>query len=329
MRRLGVMVLAGVCLIAAAATAAASDDYPSRVVKIIVPYGPGGATDIVARVLGEELHQSLGQPVVVENRPGAYGVIAIESMSRAKPDGYTLMIGNVSTNVITPLLFASKFTIKYDRDVVAVSRLVDVPAFFAATTRDFPPKTFAEFIAYARQNPDKVRYGSVGVGSYPHFDTALLAKKAGLDLVHIPNKSGASGVMNDMIRGDIHVSFINVASSGPMVQGGLLRPLAVVNDARLPDYPEVPTMAEVGYAGVGTLAWQGLFAPAGMPKEILDKLHRAVIAALKTPAVATAFEKQNFRVVPNASIGEAKDWLADELASWRRITEEVKIEIVE
>jgi tripartite-type tricarboxylate transporter receptor subunit TctC len=328
MKRLASMVLSAL-LLAVAGVADAQDSYPSRTVKVIVPYAPGGATDIVARVLGEELHQSLGQPFVIENKPGAYGIIAIEAMSRSRPDGYTLMVGNVSTNAITPLLFPQKFSIKYDRDVVAVSRVVDVPAFVAATLVDFPPKSFAEFIAYARANPGKIRYGTVGAGSYPHFDMALLAHKAGLDMIHIPNKSGASGIINDMLRGDVQVSFINVASSGPMVQAGQLRPLAVVNDRRLPEYPEVPTMAEVGYPGVGTLAWNALFAPAGTPREVLEKLHRAVVAASKTEAVTTAFAKQNFRLVPNASVDEASVWLSGEIASWKKINEEVKIEVAE
>lgn len=328
MRQLGTMV-ASVLLFAIGGAANAQDGYPSRVVKIIVPYAPGGATDIVARVLGEELHQSLGQPFVIENKPGAYGIIAIEAMSRSRPDGHTLMIGNVSTNAITPLLFRQKFSINYERDVVAVSRVVDVPAFVAATMTDFPPRTFAEFITYARANPGTVRYGTVGAGSYPHFDMALLAHKAGLDMIHIPNKSGASGIINDMLRGDVQVSFINVASSGPMVQAGQLRPLAVVNDRRLPEYPDVPTMAEVGYPGVGTLAWNALFAPAGTPREVLEKIHRAVVAAAKTEAVIKAFEKQHFRLVPNASVDEANAWLAGEIASWRRINDEVKIEVAE
>jgi tripartite-type tricarboxylate transporter receptor subunit TctC len=329
MRRLSLILFSVLALALTMVAAGAQDKYPSRVVKVIVPYGPGGATDIVGRILGEQLHQSLGEAFVVENRPGAYGIIAIEAMSRARPDGYTVMIGNVSTNAITPLLFPQKFSIKYDRDVVAVSRLVDVPAFVAATMRDFPPKTFAELIAHARQNPGKVRYGSVGVGSYPHFDMAVLANRAGLDLVHIPNKSGASGIINDMIRGDVQVSFINVASAGPMVQAGQLRALAVVADQRLPDYPDVPTMAEVGYPGVGTLAWQGMFAPAGTPKEVLATLHQAIVAGMKAPAVVKAFEQQNFRLVPSTSIDAAKTWLADELAVWRKITDEVKIEVVE
>jgi tripartite-type tricarboxylate transporter receptor subunit TctC len=322
------IMLSVVCLALGTLTAAAQT-YPDRVVRILVPYAPGGATDIVARVLGEELHQSLGQPFVIENKPGAYGIIAIEAMSRSKADGYTLMIGNVSTNAITPLLFPQKFSIRYEHDVVAVSRVVDVPAFLAATMRDFPPKTFAEFIAYARANPGKVRYGTVGAGSYPHFDMALLAHKAGLEMIHIPNKSGASGVINDMLRGDVQVSFINVGSSAPMVQAGQLRPLAVVSEQRLADYPDVPTMAEVGYPGVGTLAWNALFAPAATPREVLEKLHRAVIAAARSDNVIKAFAKQNFRLVPNASLDDANAWLSGEIASWKKINEEVKIEVVE
>jgi tripartite-type tricarboxylate transporter receptor subunit TctC len=329
MKRLGSLVLSGLLLALGAPAAGAEDNYPSRVVRIVVPYAPGGATDIVARVLGEEMHQSLGQPFVIENKPGAYGIIAIEAMTRSRPDGYTLLLGNVTTNAITPLLFPQKFSIKYERDVVAVTRLVDVPAFVVATVKDFPPKNFADFIAYARAHPGKVRYGTVGAGSYPHFDMALLAHKAGLDLIHIPNKAGATGVINDMLRGDVQVAFLNVGSSGPMVQAGQLRPLAVVNDRRLADYPDVPTMAEVGYPGVGTLAWNALFAPAGTPREVLDKLYRAVLTAARSETVVKAFEKQNFRLVPNGSVEEASRWLSTEIANWKTINDEVKIEVVE
>src|SRR5262249_10546084 len=152
-----------------------------------------------------------------------------EEMMRGRPDGHTFMLGNVTTNAITPVLFPKKLSINYERDVVAVSRVVDVPAFLIATTKDFPPKTFAEFLAYARQNPGKVRYGTVGVGSYPHFDMAVFAKRAGLEMIHIPNKAGAAGIINDMVSGDSQVSFLNVASSAAMVKAGQLRPLALVN----------------------------------------------------------------------------------------------------
>jgi tripartite-type tricarboxylate transporter receptor subunit TctC len=310
--------------------AQAQDKYPSKPVKIIVPYAPGGATDIVARVIGEHMRQDLGQSFVVENKPGAFGIIAIEEMARAKPDGYTVMIGNVSTNAITPVLFPKKFKIDYDKDVVPVTRLVDIPEFLVATTKDFPPKDVKELVDHAKKNPGKVRYGSVGVGSYPHYDAALFAKRAGdLDMIAIHNKAGASGVINDLISGDTQFSFLNVASTAPMVKAGNLRPFALVNHARLPEYPDVATMQELGFPGVGTIAWQGLFAPAGTPPEVLDTLFKAAVKAMQAPAVQEAFKKQNFNVVPNKSIADAKTWLADEMATWKKITSEVKIELSE
>ncbi|RAI31591.1 Bug family tripartite tricarboxylate transporter substrate binding protein [Rhodoplanes serenus] len=332
MRRSLTALLAAACLaVTSLGTAAlAQDKYPSKPVKIIVPYAPGGATDIVARLVGEHMRQDLGQSFVVENKPGAFGIIAIEEMARAKPDGYTVMIGNVSTNAITPVLFPQKFKIAYDKDVVPVTRLVDIPEFMVATTKDFPPKTVKELIDHAKKNPGKVRYGSVGVGSYPHYDAALFAKRAGdLDMVAIHNKAGASGVINDLVSGDSQFAFLNVASTAAMIKAGNLRPLALVNHARLPDYPDVATMQELGYPGVGTIAWQGLFAPAGTPPEVLQTLFDAAGKAMQAPAVQEAFKKQNFNIVPSKSLAEAKTWLADEMATWKKITSEVKIELAE
>jgi tripartite-type tricarboxylate transporter receptor subunit TctC len=332
MRRSLTALLAAACLAVTSlgTEALAQDKYPSKPVKIIVPYAPGGATDIVARLVGEHMRQDLGQSFVVENKPGAFGIIAIEEMARAKPDGYTVMIGNVSTNAITPVLFPQKFKIAYDKDVVPVTRLVDIPEFMVATTKDFPPKTVKELIDHAKKNPGKVRYGSVGVGSYPHYDAALFAKRAGdLDMVAIHNKAGASGVINDLVSGDSQFAFLNVASTAAMIKAGNLRPLALVNHARLPDYPDVATMQELGYPGVGTIAWQGLFAPAGTPPEVLQILFDAAGKAMQAPAVQEAFKKQNFNIVPSKSLAEAKTWLADEMATWKKITSEVKIELAE
>src|SRR6267154_312503 len=258
--------------------AQAQDKYPNKAVKILVPYGPGGATDIVARIVGEHLREVLGQAYYVENKPGGYGMIAIEDMARSRPDGYTLMVGNVSTNAITPVLFKSKLKISYDRDVIPVMRLVDVPAFLLVTTTNFAPRTVPELIDTVKKNPGRVRYGTVGVGSYPDYDMALFAKRAGdLDLAGIPNRAGAAGVVLDMLAGDTQTAFLNVASTGAMVKAGKLRALAVVNRERLPEYPDVPTMREVGFPDVGTIAWQGMFAPAGTPKEIIETIQRASI----------------------------------------------------
>jgi tripartite-type tricarboxylate transporter receptor subunit TctC len=334
MKRLHLMLLAA-CGIALAAIQApvhaqAQDKYPSKPVKILVPYGPGGATDIVARIIGEHLRDVLGQAFYVENKPGGYGMIAIEDMARSKPDGYTLMIGNVSTNAITPVLFKSKLKISYDRDVIPVMRLVDVPAFLLVTTTNFAPRTVGELIDTVKKNPGRVRYGTVGIGSYPDYDMALFAKRAGnLELTGIPNRAGAAGVILDMIMGDTQTAFLNVASTAAMVKAGKLRALAVVNHARLPEFPDVPTIQEAGFADVGTLAWQAMFAPAGTPREVLDVLHKASIQAMQVPAAKKVFAEQNFNIVPTKSVEEAKPWLAGEIATWSKITQEVKIEIPE
>src|SRR5262249_53752274 len=283
--------------------------------KVLVPYAPGGATDIVARVLGDRLRESLGASIVVENKPGANGILCLEAMARSAPDGYTLMVGNVTTNAITPILYHDKIHINYDKDAVPVMRLVDTPEFLLATATNFEPKTVKEFVDYAKKHPGQVNYGSVGVGSYPDYDMALFAKRAGdLKMQGIPNKSGASGVIQDMLTGSTHASFLNVASSAGLVGAGKPRPPAPLNRERLPDYPGVPTMQEVGFEGVGTLAWQGLFAPAGTPKEVLETLRKAMTEAMLTQAVAANFAKQNFNRVPSASLDEAKTWLAGEIA---------------
>ena len=327
MRRLGIFVLSLVCLAAGASFAQAQDKYPSKPIKIIVPYVPGGATDIVARILADQMGKSLGQSVIVENKPGAFGIIAMEDMVKAGADGYTLMIGNVSTNAISPIIYPQKFKIDYLKDVVPITNVVDIPAFLVATTKDFDAKSVPELIGYAKKNPGKVRYGTVGPGSYPHYDMAYFAKRAGdLDMIAIPNKAGATGVINDMLNGSTQVTFLNVASSGPQVKAGSLRALALVNHARLPDFPDVATMQELGFPGVGTIAWQGLFAPAGTPQPVLQAIFAATVAAMKEPAVVEAFKKQTFNLVPNTSLADAKAWLAGQLDVWRKITSEVKIE---
>jgi tripartite-type tricarboxylate transporter receptor subunit TctC len=326
MKRLGVLLLSAVCL-AFAGTAGAQDKYPSKAVKILVPYAPGGATDIISRVVGEQMRQILGQFFVVENKPGAFGILAIEEMARSKPDGYTLMVGNVSTNAITPILFKDKLKIDFEKDVVSVGRIATLPSFFIATAKDFPPKTMAEFIDYAKKNPGKVRYASAGVGSFPHFDSEIFARRAGIDMVHIPVKAGASGMLNDLVNGDMQVAFINVATTGAMVKAGSLKPLAVVSEKRVPEYPDVPTMAEVGYPGVGTLHWQSMLAPAGTPKEVIETLHKATSQALESSPVQDAFKKQLIQSTPNKSPEEAQAWLKNEIETWKKITSEVKIEM--
>src|SRR5262245_21423555 len=179
MQKLRLIALAALGVFIVAMAASAQDKFPSKVVKIVVPYAPGGATDIVARIVAEQMRQSLGQSFVVENKPGAFGIVALNEMMNARHDGYTLMVGNVSTNAITPVIVPERLKINYSRDVVPVTNLIDIPAYLVVATTNFNVRTVAELIEYAKKNPGKLRYGSVGAGSYPHYDMEFFAKRAG------------------------------------------------------------------------------------------------------------------------------------------------------
>ena len=327
MKRLSLNLLTASCLVFGAMAAGAQDKFPTKPVRIVVPYAPGGATDIVARVVAEQMRQSLGQAFVVENKPGAFGIVAINEMMNARHDGYTLMVGNVSTNAITPVIVPERLKINYSRDVVPVTNLIDIPAYLVVTTTNFNVRTVAELIEYAKKNPGKLRYGSVGAGSYPHYDMEFFAKRAGdLKMTVIHNKAGASGVINDMVTGDVQVAFLNVGSTMAQIKAGKLRPIAIVNHARLPSQPDVPTMKEVGLPDVGTIAWNGMFAPAATQRPVLETLHKAAVEALQSPAGTAALNKLNFNIVPSKSLDDAKSWLAKEIEAWKTITKAVKIE---
>ena len=328
MKRLMVALLAGLPL-AFGGAALAQEKYPSKPVKIVVPYAPGGATDITSRIFGEHMKNSLGQQFVVENKPGAFGILGIEEMARAKPDGYTLFVGNVSTNAITPVLFQKKFNINFEKDVLSVTRLAIYPSFIITTTANFDVKNVNELQDYAKKNPGKVRYSSAGVGSFPHYDMEIFTRRMGVDMVHIPNKTGAAGMINDLVVGDALVAVLNSASSAAMIKAGKLRPIAVIAEQRLKEYPDVPTLAEAGYPNVGTLHWQSMFAPAQTPKPVLETIFKAVQEAAKVPALQEAFAKQLVAVRPSDSLAEAVSWHKNELDTWRKITGEVKIDLTE
>ena len=317
MRRLGCMVLAWLALGVAAAAAQAA--YPNKPIRVLIPYAPGGLTDVVARQYAEHLRKASGQNVLVENKPGASGIIAIEEMARAKPDGYTIMVGNISTNCLTPVLLSKRMHIDYDKDVQIIARTADAPVFFLATTTNFPPKTFQEFIAYAKAHQGDVRYASAGVGAYQHVNTEILAKRAGgLELVHIPFKDGGSGILKDVAGGDTHVSWFNVTNPVGMIKAGKVRPLAVAAPHRLPTWPDVPTLDELGFPGFRPSQWNAAFAPAGVPREIIDKLHNAFAEAAKTPEMRAIFEKGGMRAPTDKSADEARAWLKQEMETWRK-----------
>jgi tripartite-type tricarboxylate transporter receptor subunit TctC len=192
--------------------AAQSGDYPNHPVKILVPYAPGGATDIIARIVAARLTESLGQSFVVENRPGATGNVALEAVAKAPADGYTLFVGNVSTNTINENTFANTLSIKPSRDLVGIAKLVEIPHVIAASTV-FPANTLPELIAEAKKNPGKTNYGSAGIGSYPHLDMEKFERAAGIELTHVPYKDGAAKMVPALLSNEIQVAFINLGST--------------------------------------------------------------------------------------------------------------------
>jgi len=334
MRRWACGLLYAFCLLGIAAEAPAQTPYPAKPIRVLVPYAPGGLTDVVARLYSEQLRQSLGRGVFVENKPGASGIVAIEEMARARPDGYTIMIGNISTNGLTPVLLAKKMKIDYERDVQIITQLADVPVFFLATTTPFSsdhfsPKTFAEFLAYAKAHPGKVRYGSAGIGSYQQINTEILARRAGLELVHIPFKGGGAEIIRDLANGDIHVSWFNITNPIGMMKAGRVRALAIAAEERLAQHPDVPTLAEVGYPGMRASQWVAAFAPSGVPPDIVETLRKAFLKAMTVPDMQEAFARGGMLVPRQASLEDPRGWLREEMASWKRDVDDLHIVVEE
>jgi tripartite-type tricarboxylate transporter receptor subunit TctC len=316
----------GVASAAVAAFAQAPSEYPSRAVKILVPYAPGGVTDIIARHIAPKLQEVLGQPFVVENKPGASGNIALEFVAAASPDGYTLFVGNVTTNAINETTFADKLHIKPSRDLVGISRLVDTPHMVIASIA-FPPNNMAEMVAWAKKNPGKINYASAGIGSYPDLDFRKFARVTGIEATHIPYKGGAGQMVPSLLSNETQVAFMNLASTIEHIRAGKLKALATSMPSRLPELPNVATMTEQGYPGIGTNAWQGIFAPAATPKPIVDKLHAAVVQVLNAPEMKAMLAKQLMAVNTSASSQEWTEQVRAETQAWGEFIRENRIRI--
>jgi tripartite-type tricarboxylate transporter receptor subunit TctC len=306
--------------------AAAQDSYPSRPVKILVPYAPGGATDIIARIVAAKLTESLGQSFVVENKTGANGNIALEAAAKSAPDGYTLFVGNVSTNTINENVYAHQLTIRPSHDLTGVTKLVEIPHFVVATGA-FPANNIAELIALAKKDSGKINFASVGVGSYPHLDMERFMRAAGIQLTHVPYKGGAGQVIPAMISGEVQVGFFNLASFLPHLKAGKVKALAVVPAERLPELPNVPTLAEQGYPGIGTNAWQGMFAPAATPKPVVQKLYQSVAAVLGKPEMKADLAKKLLTVTLSASPADFQELVVKETRQWGDFLHQAKLKL--
>jgi len=323
-----VRFITALLLLAAAFAAAAQDGYPSRTVRMLVPYAPGGATDIIARIVGAKLTESLGQSFIVENRPGANGNLALEATAKAPPDGYTLLVGNVSTNAINESIYASQLSIRPSQDLIGITKLVEIPHIVVASA-SFPPNSIRELVALAKKEPGKINFASVGMGSYPHLDMERLMKAAGIELTHVPYKGGAGQAIPAMIGGEVQLAFFNMASLLPHIKSGRLKALAAIPAQRLPELPNVPTLAEQGFPGIGTNAWQGLFAPAATPKPVIDKLHAAVAAVLNKPEEKEDLARKMMAVSVSPSPQEFTSLVRKETLGWAEFVRDAKIKIDE
>src|SRR4051812_23600673 len=311
------------CILAAGANA---QDYPARPVKMLVPYGPGGATDIIARIVAQRLGESLGQSFIVENRPGANGNLALEAAAKAPADGYTLLVGNVSTNAINENIYKESLSIRPSRDLVGIAKLVEIPHIVVVSAA-LPANNIAELIALAKKEPGKLNFASVGLGSYPHLDMEKFMKASGTEMTHVPYKGGAGQAIPAMIAGEVQVAFFNMASLLPHIKSGRLKALAVVPTQRLPELPNVPTLAEQGFPGIGTNAWQGMFAPAATPKPVVDKLHAAVSAILTKPDQREGLAKQMMAVEVSKSPQDFTEQVRRETQDWGEFLRSPRIKL--
>jgi tripartite-type tricarboxylate transporter receptor subunit TctC len=320
---LGAGVLA---LLTAPALAQQSDKFPTKPVRIIVPYAPGGATDITARQLQTKISELWGQPVIIDNRAGASGNIALEMAARSAPDGYTLFVGNVSTNAINETTFHSlKF--KPSRDLTGVTNLIQLPHLWVVNP-SLPASTLKELVTHVKKTNAKLNYGSAGVGSYPHLDTVKFLKIAGIDMTHVPYKGGAGQMIPAIMGNEVQFMFINMASSLPQIRTGRIKPLAITTDKRRAELPNVPTTAESGFPGVGTNAWNGLFAPAKLPKPLLNRIHADVVKVMESPEMKASLEKVFMSVVVNKSPAEYQQFVLEEIKNWGKIVidNDIKVE---
>jgi tripartite-type tricarboxylate transporter receptor subunit TctC len=282
-----------------AAAQTADPGYPAKPIRFVVPYAGGGPLDQAARVLAEQMRGSLGQPVIVENKPGAGGNLGADLIAKATPDGYSIVMGAVATHAINPYLF-KKMPYDANRDFTPVTRvalvpnvLVVSPAWAAAAKVD----SVASLVTYARANPGKLNYGSGGNGSAGHLAGELFKSMAGIDMVHVPYK-GAAPAKVDLMSGELQIMFDNLASATPQIKSGQLKALAVTTSARADAQPDLPTVAESGVPGFDISTWFGIFAPAGLATPVLEKLYQASRAALDSPQMRAALESMGAAPAP-------------------------------
>ncbi|MGB3071690.1 MAG: tripartite tricarboxylate transporter substrate binding protein [Ottowia sp.] len=297
--------------------------YPSKPIRLVVPFTPGGSTDILGRTIGLQLTQAWHQPVVIENVPGAGGSIGADKVAKAPADGYTLLMGHIGTLAVTPSLYAK---LPYDpiKAFAAVAWVARVPNVLVVHP-SVPAKTVQELVAYAKANPNKINYGSGGNGSAAHIATEYLKLQTGTQMQHVPYK-GTAPAVTDLVAGQIRLMFTGVPAVMTQVKAGQLRAIAVSSPQRVKAVPELPTVAESGYPGFEADQWYGVVAPANTPKDVITKLNQQINLMLSSPEVGGRLASEGAEPTPNPPEVFAK-LITSEIARWRTVIQQGKVKV--
>jgi len=308
--------------ILAATPALSQSDYPSQPIRLIVSFAAGGPTDTFARLVASKLEKELGQPIIVENRPGGGSNIGSAFVAKAKPDGYTLLVGTVA-NTTNMAIYKNP---GYDtvRDFAPITQIMSSPSVLVVNN-NVPAKTLDELIAYAKSKPGQVSYATSGAGGMQHHASELLRMRSGIDVIHVPYK-GAAPALLDVISGNVDMGFKTASGVIPSIQGGKVRPIAVAAKERLAQLPDVPTTAEAGMPGLEADSWNGFFAPAGTPPEIINKIANATIVVLKMPDV-----RERFAAIAAVPVGSSPEefskYVRAEVEKWGKVAREANVQV--
>jgi len=320
-RILSALVVA--CAAAIVSNAVSAQDFPNRAITIIVPQPPGGGTDIISRIVAQQLSLQLGKPVVVENKPGAGTLVGTDAAAKAAPDGYTLLAGLTANMAVNPSLFK---TLSYDpiRDFVPVGMMAEFP-FVLVVSNNFPAKSVKELLALAKAKPGEINFASAGNGTGQHLSAELFKLMAGVDMTHVPYR-GAAPAYSDVISGRTPVFFDNLASGLGQIKGGAVRALAVTGKKRSPLLPDVPTIAEAGVPGYQNYVWFGLWAPKKTPQPVVEKLYAEIRKAVATPSVKERIMK-DAGVPMDTALKDIEPLEKAEIAKWADVVKRAHIQV--
>ncbi len=314
--------LASLAAAALARPALAQEEFPSRPVRMIVPFAPGGASDIIARIIQPTLNNVLGRPVVIDNRPGATGHIGMEAAARSAPDGYTLVLGNAGTTGINPGVQTLPWS--PTRDLTGVTLVAETPN-IVVVNPSLPVNSIRELVEYVRARPDQLNYGSAGSASQNRLEMEMFMKQQGLRVVNVPYRGGAGPAVNGLVAGEIQMMFVTLPSALGPIQGGRLKALAVTTAERFPGLPDVPTLLEQGYPDNVSSSWQGMLAPIATPAPIVQKLHDVIVTTLSDETVRRRLVEAGAVASPSPNPAAFTDFVAREFTRWRGIVQEIGV----